>query len=105
MGCLCEQTATPAQLAAGVVAGAALQGALAAPFLAAAPASYAGKAFELSRVFLHRWTVNLKFLPEDVFQRWHRTALVNNTIQGRYADALPACFLLLCMLKQCSTMT
>ena len=26
------------------------------------------KAFELSRVFLHVWTVNLKFLPEEVFQ-------------------------------------
>jgi ALG3 protein len=69
------QTATPAQLAAGVVAGAALQGALAAPFLAAAPMSYASKAFELSRVFLHRWTVNLKFLPEAVFQRCFYGAL------------------------------
>lgn len=46
------QTATPAQLAAGVVAGA-----LASPCLAAAPLSYVSKAFELSRVFLHRWTV------------------------------------------------
>lgn len=72
---VCVQTATPAQLAAGVVAGAALQGALAAPFLVAAPVSYASKAFELSRVFLHRWTVNLKFLPEDVFQRCLRGAL------------------------------
>jgi ALG3 protein len=51
------QAATPAQLAAGVVAGAVLQGALASPFLAAAPLSYVSSAFELSRVFLHRWTV------------------------------------------------
>ena len=75
-GGLWLQTATPVQLAAGVVAGAALQGALAAPFLAAAPMSYASKAFELSRVFLHRWTVNLKFLPEDIFQRCLCGALV-----------------------------
>lgn len=71
------QTATPAQLAAGVVAGAALQGALAAPFIAAAPVSYASKAFELSRVFLHRWTVNLKFLPKDVFQRCPHVAVAS----------------------------
>lgn len=41
-----------------------LQGLLGAPFLVAAPASYLQKSFELSRVFLHRWTVNLQFLPE-----------------------------------------
>lgn len=63
------QTATPKQVAAGTALGVALQGALAAPFLAAAPASYASKAFELSRVFLYRWTVNLRFLPEAMFQR------------------------------------
>ena len=64
------QTATPKQVAAGTALGIALQGALAAPFLAVAPASYVSKAFELSRVFLYRWTVNLRFLPEAVFQRW-----------------------------------
>ncbi len=62
------QSASPGQVAAGVAAGGALQGGLAAPFLAAAPASYVHKAFELSRVFLYRWTVNLKFLPEAVFE-------------------------------------
>ncbi len=62
------QMATPGRVAAGVAAGRALQGGLAAPFLAAAPASYVHKAFELSRVFLHRWTVNLKFLPEAVLE-------------------------------------
>ena len=45
----------------------ALQVVLAAPFLLTHPASYAARAFELSRVFLHAWTVNWKFLPEDVF--------------------------------------
>lgn len=45
----------------------AVQAALGAPFLAAHPASYLGRAFELSRVFFHTWTVNWKFLPEAVF--------------------------------------
>jgi len=38
------------------------------PFLATFPLQYLSRAFELNRVFLHTWTVNLKFLPEDVFQ-------------------------------------
>lgn len=45
----------------------ALQAAIGAPFLATYPESYLSKAFELSRVFFYRWTVNLKFLPEEVF--------------------------------------
>lgn len=45
-----------------------LQAVLAAPFLMAAPWSYVFRAFEFSRVFVHTWTVNLKFLPPDVFQ-------------------------------------
>ena len=35
---------------------------LALPFLRANPAGYASKAFELSRVFAYKWTVNWKFL-------------------------------------------
>ena len=38
-----------------------------APFLKAYPISYLRKAFELDRVFFYKWTVNWKFLPEDVF--------------------------------------
>ena len=39
--------------------------------------SYLGRAFELSRVFLHTWSVNFKFLPEAVFQgRWLAAALL-----------------------------
>ncbi|KAL3938133.1 MAG: hypothetical protein SGBAC_006895 [Bacillariaceae sp.] len=38
-----------------------------APFLLRHPVSYLRKAFELDRKFFHIWTVNLKFLPEDVF--------------------------------------
>ena len=37
------------------------------PFLATYPVSYLSKAFEFSRVFFYKWTVNLKLLPEDVF--------------------------------------
>jgi len=38
-----------------------------APFLVRHPISYLRKAFELDRNFFFKWTVNLKFLPEDVF--------------------------------------
>jgi alpha-1,3-mannosyltransferase len=37
------------------------------PFLATNAKGYFGKAFELSRQFKYEWTVNWRFLPEDVF--------------------------------------
>jgi alpha-1,3-mannosyltransferase len=37
------------------------------PFLLSYPTSYVSRAFELSRVFTHTWTVNWKFLPPAVF--------------------------------------
>lgn len=37
------------------------------PFLSTYPYEYISKAFELGRVFMFKWTVNFKFLPEDVF--------------------------------------
>jgi alpha-1,3-mannosyltransferase len=40
---------------------------LGAPFLLRHPVSYLRKAFELDRQFFYKWTVNFKFLPEDVF--------------------------------------
>jgi alpha-1,3-mannosyltransferase len=40
---------------------------LGAPFLASHPMSYLIKSFELGRVFTFEWTVNWKFLPQDVF--------------------------------------
>lgn len=40
---------------------------LGAPFLITYPVSYLRKAFELDRVFFYKWTVNWKFLPEDIF--------------------------------------
>lgn len=44
-----------------------LQVLLALPFLRVYPWSYLSSAFEFSRVFLYKWTVNWRFLPEDVF--------------------------------------
>ena len=61
---LLPQGASAKDIVQGTAAGVLLQLVLGAPFLVAAPASYLRKAFELSRVFLHQWTVNLHFLPE-----------------------------------------
>ena len=48
-----------------------LQVGLAAPFLATNFWGYVGRSFELGRVFMHKWTVNLKFLPEELFvSKW-----------------------------------
>jgi alpha-1,3-mannosyltransferase len=44
-----------------------LQLAVGYPFLSTYPVQYLTKSFELGRVFMHKWTVNFKFLPEDVF--------------------------------------
>ncbi|XP_077509428.1 alg3, alpha-1,3- mannosyltransferase isoform X2 [Amblyomma americanum] len=40
---------------------------LALPFLLANPVSYVMGAFNLGRVFLYEWTVNWRFLPEELF--------------------------------------
>ncbi|KAG5914352.1 dolichyl-P-Man:Man(5)GlcNAc(2)-PP-dolichol alpha-1,3-mannosyltransferase [Claviceps africana] len=40
---------------------------MAVPFLAANPAGYLGRAFELTRQFKFEWTVNWRMLGEDVF--------------------------------------
>lgn len=45
----------------------AVQLALGAPFLAAYPASYFGRAFEFGRQFFYKWTVNFRFLPPHQF--------------------------------------
>lgn len=37
------------------------------PFLSTYPVEYIKRAFDLGRVFMFKWTVNFKFLPEDVF--------------------------------------
>ncbi|GBB90444.1 hypothetical protein RclHR1_01740021 [Rhizophagus clarus] len=40
---------------------------LALPFLSEYPKSYFARAFEFSRVFIYKWTVNWKFLDEEIF--------------------------------------
>ena len=45
----------------------ALQGLLALPFLREHPWEYLAGAFDFSRVFLYKWTVNWRFVPEDIF--------------------------------------
>jgi alpha-1,3-mannosyltransferase len=40
---------------------------IAMPFLARNPAGYLGRAFELSRQFFFKWTVNWRFMGEAVF--------------------------------------
>jgi len=49
----------------GICAG--VQVVLGWPFLTTFPVAYLTRAFDLGRVFLYKWTVNFKFLPEDVF--------------------------------------
>ena len=49
----------------GICAG--VQIMLGLPFFTTYPVQYLQKAFELSRVFTYKWTVNFKFLPEEVF--------------------------------------
>lgn len=61
------QGATPARFAVAVGAGVALQLALAAPFLTTFPRQYVSRAFEFSRVFMYKWSVNWQMLPEPVF--------------------------------------
>ena len=48
------------------------------PFLLEFPASYLKYSYELGRVFLFKWTVNWRFLGEDVFlsHAWARGLLV-----------------------------
>lgn len=46
---------------------AAVQLALGFPFLSTFPYEYLTRSFELNRVFMYKWTVNFKFLPEELF--------------------------------------
>lgn len=67
--CGLKRTVAYLSICAGV------QLAVGAPFLLTYPVSYLTKAFELSRVFMYTWTVNLKFLSEESFVS-KRTAAV-----------------------------
>ena len=61
MGCGWIETIICLSICAG------LQIALGLPFLTTYPIEYISRSFDLGRVFLYKWTVNFKFLPEDVF--------------------------------------
>uniref|UniRef100_A0A2P2I132 dolichyl-P-Man:Man5GlcNAc2-PP-dolichol alpha-1,3-mannosyltransferase n=1 Tax=Hirondellea gigas TaxID=1518452 RepID=A0A2P2I132_9CRUS len=50
---------------------AAVQVLVGAPFLLTNPEAYITGAFNMGRVFLYKWSVNWKFLPEDVFLDKH----------------------------------
>jgi len=43
------------------------QAVIASPFLLYEPQAYLSRAFELSRVFLYKWTVNWRFIDENTF--------------------------------------
>ncbi|XP_067898507.1 dol-P-Man:Man(5)GlcNAc(2)-PP-Dol alpha-1,3-mannosyltransferase [Heterodontus francisci] len=55
-----------------------LQILLGLPFLMENPVGYVARAFDLGRQFLFKWTVNWRFLPEEVFlsRYFHLTLLV-----------------------------
>ena len=62
---------------------AAVQLILGYPFLSTYPVQYLTKAFELSRVFMYKWTVNFKFLSEEIFvSKSLSSALLMCTILG-----------------------
>lgn len=59
------------------------------PFLSTYPVQYISKAFELSRVFFYKWTVNYKFLPEDIFlDKRLSLALLVMTVAGKKSHLL-----------------
>lgn len=62
------------------------QAVLGAPFLVTYPQEYLAKAFEMSRVFTYKWTVNFKFLDEQVFlSKRLSLALLAMTLLGMVA--------------------
>ncbi|EJD53285.1 glycosyltransferase family 58 protein [Auricularia subglabra TFB-10046 SS5] len=59
------------------------------PFLLHAPRAYLAGAFDLSRVFLYKWTVNWRFVPEDTFlSKRLATALLLGHVTALAAFAL-----------------
>lgn len=50
---------------------------LALPFLLVNPLGYINRAFDLGRIFFFQWTVNWRFLPEEVFvSKWFHLTLL-----------------------------
>ena len=62
------QAATWKDILSGTAAAVLLQLLLGLPFLLQHPGSYLNKAFEFSRIFLLKWSVNWAFLPESIFR-------------------------------------
>jgi hypothetical protein len=55
------------------------------PFLSTFPYEYLKGSFDLGRVFMFKWTVNFKFLPEEYFvSKPHAISLLLLTIAGNY---------------------
>ena len=73
-----------------------LQLALGYPFLARYPREYLTRAFDLNRVFTYKWTVNFKFLSEDVFlQKSLSVLLLVLTVIGKIESLLFHWYLML----------
>ena len=55
---------------------------LGAPFLWTNPWSYIERSFDLKRQFFYKWTVNWRFLDEDVFlnRTFHVTLLMTHLV-------------------------
>jgi len=53
---------------------------IAIPFIWPHPRNYLASAFEFSRVFLYKWTVNWRFVPETIFssRQWAYTLLAGH---------------------------
>ena len=62
---------------------AAVQVAVGFPFLTSYPLEYLTRSFEFSRVFKYQWTVNFKFLSEEIFlSKYLSIALLLLTVIG-----------------------
>jgi len=57
-----------------------IQSIIALPFIQEDWRAYLRSSFDLSRVFLYKWTVNWRMVPEDVFlhPRWSTTLLIGH---------------------------
>jgi alpha-1,3-mannosyltransferase len=55
---------------------------LAAPFLVANPTGYMMGAFNLGRIFLFKWTVNWRFISEELFvnRSFHLALLASHIV-------------------------
>ena len=58
--------ATSTMVHVGVIVGG-TQGILGLPFILRDPQAYISNAFDFSRMFLYKWTVNWRFLGEKIF--------------------------------------